>query len=148
MESGAVVEGVGEVVDGVGEVVDAGGVEVPVLLPSGLLIEPGLVVVVLELLPVVVLLPDVGEPVPAPAEVPSGVGAVLIVPVVLPPVCPFSVVLFEGVPCAPVSPTLLPGVVVLVLEPVCDPCVDCVDELEPNVPVLPAAPVPAPLPAV
>ncbi len=125
-------------VDGVGEVAEGGGVEVPVLLPFGLLIEPGLVVV--ELLPVL------GEPVPLPAEVPSGVGAELVVPVVLPPVCPFKVVLFDGVPWAPVSPTLLPGVV-LVLEPVCEPWDDCV-ELEPIVPVLPAAPVPAPLPAV
>jgi hypothetical protein len=129
VESGAVVEGVGEVADG-------GGVEVPVLLPFGLLIEPGLVV---ELLPVL------GEPVLAPAEVPSADGEVPVVPVLLPPVCPFNVVLFEGE--FPVSPTLLPGVV-LVLEPVCEPWVDCVDELEPIVPVLPAAPVPAPLPAV
>ncbi len=134
MASGAVVEGVGEVVDG-------GGVEVSELLPFGLLMDPGLAVV---------LLPVLGEPVPDPADVPSGVGAVLVVPVALPPVCPFNVVLFEGVPWAPVSPTLLPGVV-LVLEPVCEPwvdCVDCVDEPEPIVPVLLAAPVPAPLPAV
>ena len=83
--------------------------------------------------------PVEGDPVLEPAEDPSGVGELLGVPMPLASVVPCIVVLE---PLEPVSfgPFVLP---LPVVEPMLPGCVDCVPLC---VPVLPAAPVPAPLP--
>jgi hypothetical protein len=85
-----------------------------------------------------------GEPVLDPADDPSDVGADPVVPLLVEPVVPFRLV-FEPL----VSPVLVP----LVLEPMlpgCEPLwLPVCEPIEPlEEPVLPAAPVPAPLPDV